>query len=418
MRTIIKNTQYLNKDFEIISNVDIHIEDDIFVDIVNCQKIELEDLNALTIDGKDLLITPAFYNAHAHSPMWQFRSVGEGLDLESWLNNEIWPREELLKSEDVYQSTCNALKESLLSGIVSTSDMYFFCEAMVQSYKDEGVKGNISRSLIEFDAPDYNLYRDQRFNEALSLYKKFHNSNNEMIKIDFSIHASYTTSPAQIKQLSDYLKNTDSIAHIHLSETKAENHQCQTKHQLSPTQFFYQSGLFNSKVLAAHCVYLSDTDLKIIKDHNASVAHCPVSNLKLKSGIANLSKIVKSNINIAIGTDSVASNNALNFPFDLKTAALLSNANLSESNDFKQIMPKDLFYMASRGGAIAQNRYNCGFIDKGFKADYLAIDLNAINLQPHNDILTNLVYSLDSQNIIIVSVDGKKKVDRRKSNSV
>lgn len=399
-KQFLKNVHFLDEEFT-IQKGNIEIENGLFTKIT---KTSLD--NQTVQDNKiDSLYIPGFYNLHAHSPMTLMRGFGDGLPLQKWLEDVIFPYEETLDEEKVYQGTLLALRESLASGIVSTSDMYFFTDAMCQAYQEVGAKGNISRSLVCFD-DDYKLHDDKRFLEAQKTYQRFHQGENGKLKIDMSLHAIYTTKATQIKQLASYAKEIEAIVHVHLSETQKEQTDAYNLYKMTPTQFFLENELLENQVLFAHGVYLNEEDCHILSDHNASVSLCPTSNLKLKSGVANMQLLLKNSVNTGIGTDSVASNNSLNFPNELKMTALLMNH--FNSAEF-HLSPKDILYAATRAGALAQGRQKSGLIKEGFSADYLEIDFReefSPNLNPQNDVLASLVYSFSNSNILKTVVDG------------
>ena len=169
-------------------------------------------------------------------------------------------------------------------------------------------------------------------------------------------------------------------------------------------KYLYDCGLFDVPTIAAHCVYIEDDDFDILKEKKVTVATNPVSNLKLASGIADTGKMLEKGVNLAIGTDSVASNNSLNFIEEMKTLALVSKVrNMNPT----VITPKEAIYAATRGGALAQGRTDCGLVKEGMKADLIVIDIQRVHWHPIHDLLNNLVYSASGSDIELTMVDGK-----------
>lgn len=353
--------------------------------------------------GKGKLLMPGFYNAHAHSPMALMRGYGENMALQDWLTKRIFPFEGKLTGDAVYWGTMLCMAESLKFGIVSTSDMYYFISDMVKAVSDSGVKNNISRSIVNFDGTG--IEELDSIKELLDAHKNFNNIENERIKIEASLHAEYTSDESTVKGLADLSKKQNMSMQVHVSETKLEHEECKARHGgRTPVKYLYDCGLFDVPTIAAHCVYIEDDDFDILKEKKVTVATNPVSNLKLASGIADTGKMLEKGVNLAIGTDSVASNNSLNFIEEMKTLALVSKVrNMNPT----VITPKEAIYAATRGGALAQGRTDCGLVKEGMKADLIVIDIQRVHWHPIYDLLNNLVYSASGSDIELTMVDGK-----------
>ena len=353
--------------------------------------------------GKGKLLMPGFYNAHAHSPMALMRGYGENMALQDWLTKRIFPFEGKLTGDAVYWGTMLCMAESLKFGIVSTSDMYYFISDMVKAVSDSGSKNNISRSIVNFDGTG--IEELDSIKELLDAHKNFNNIENERIKIEASLHAEYTSDESTVKGLADLSKKQNMSMQVHVSETKLEHEECKARHGgRTPVKYLYDCGLFDVPTVAAHCVYIEDDDFDILKEKKVTVATNPVSNLKLASGIADTGKMLEKGVNLAIGTDSVASNNSLNFIEEMKTLALVSKVrNMNPT----VITPKEAIYAATRGGALAQGRTDCGLLKEGMKADLIVIDIQRVHWHPIHDLLNNLVYSASGSDIELTMVDGK-----------
>ncbi|MBR5740746.1 MAG: amidohydrolase, partial [Firmicutes bacterium] len=341
------------------------------------------------VEGKGRLLMPGFFNAHGHSPMSLVRGYGENMLLQDWLNDKIFPFEDKLNGRAVYWGTLLSMAEGLRFGIVSHSDMYFFVDDMVEAVVAAGCKANISRAIAHFD--DSDPWQSPKFKEVRRTFTAYNGIEDGRIKIDAGIHAEYTATPIAVRAISDFANEHGLIMHIHISESKKEHEECKARHGKTPTQFFRDMGTFDTKVLAAHCVWLEDEDVEIIKEKGASIAVNTASNMKLASGSANVPGFLKKGINVAIGTDSVASNNSLNFFEEMKLFALLSKLTLGDPT---VVTPKETLYAATRGGAIAQGRMNSGLLREGFDADLILLDISVANMYPVHDMLTNLVYSM------------------------
>ncbi|MBQ1407778.1 MAG: amidohydrolase [Eubacterium sp.] len=356
-----------------------------------------------TYNGKDRLLMPGFYNAHAHSPMALMRGYGENLKLQDWLNTRIFPFEAKLTGDAVYWGTMLCMAESLRFGIVSTSDMYYFVEDMARAVADSGCKNNISRSITNFTGA--RLSDMESMKELEEAVRSLNGAENGRIIMEASLHAEYTSDPATAKDLADWTKANGARMHVHVSETKSEHEECKERHGgMTPVEYLDSCGIFDVPSIAAHCVWIEGNDYDILKEKGVTVATNPCSNLKLASGICDTPVILKKGINLAIGTDSVASNNSLDFLEEIKTLAMLGKV---KHGDPTAITPAEALYAATRGGAIAQGRDDCGLIKEGCKADLIVMRTDVPNMHPIHDMINNIVYSASGSDIVLTMVDGR-----------
>ena len=353
-------------------------------------------------DGRGKLLMSGFFNAHAHSPMTLMRGYGENLALQDWLTKKIFPFEDKLDSNAVYWGTMLAMAESLKFGIVSTSDMYYFCEDMAEAVAECGAKSNISRSVTNIMGEDPQTLVSMK--ENTEFYNKYHNTADGRIKVDMSLHGEYTSDARTARVLADCARDAgDVIMHVHLSETKLEHEECKQRHGMTPAAYMEKMGLFDVPALAAHCVYAEDDDLDIFRAKGVTVAANPVSNMKLASGVCNASKVIDKGVNLAIGTDSVASNNSLNFIEEMKTLAISSKVYYADPT---LITPKDALRAATSGGAMAQGRTDSGILKVGNKADLIVLDISGPNMHPVHSLINNIVYSCSGGDVMMTMVDG------------
>lgn len=399
------NITILDENFEIQTGMDVLVDDKkgtIEKISPHDEDAELRDTDGRIYNGEGKLLMPGFVNAHAHSPMVLMRGYGEGLQLQDWLTKRIFPFEAKLTAAAVYWGTVLAMAESLKFGITSTSDMYYFCEDMIKAVTDCKCKNNISRGITNFDAP---ILRDTvAFKETDELLKKYHLHDDGRIRVDISIHAEYTNGEATIKQMAEYNREKLAGVHIHVSETESEHLECIERHGKTPVAYLESLGLFDGPTTAAHCVWVSDEDINILADKKVTVATNPSSNMKLASGICPAKKLLDAGVNLAIGTDSVASNNNLDFLEELKLFALASKV---ESRDPTAVTPKQALYAATRAGAIAQGRMDTGQVKEGNRADLIVLDLDSVNMSPVHEYINNIVYSASGSDVLLTMVDGR-----------
>jgi len=354
------------------------------------------------ISGDRKMMMPGLYNCHTHVPMTLFRGYAEDLPLHEWLHEKIFPAEELLTEKSVYISSKFAIAEMIKNGVVSFTDMYSFSDKIAEASIETGIKANIGRALLCFD-PNLKLKDDFRFHEAENLFKNYHNSGNGRIKIDMSIHAEYTNLFGYVKETAEYTKEIGANMHVHISETISEHNECIERNGMTPTEFFYKAGLFESPTTAAHCVHVTDSDMEIMREKGVSVAHNPVSNLKLGSGVMRLPVMLEKGINVTFGTDGCASNNTLDILKEMYIAAILhKGVNLKPD-----IIPvSEIIKMATENGALSQRRELCGKIEIGYKADIILLDMNDFNMIPLYDTDAAL-YSINSSNVCMTMADGE-----------
>lgn len=384
------------------------IKSDILIDGKYIKKIEknINDSVDRIIDASNMLTMPAFINCHSHVGMSLFRNYGKEVDLMTWLNDYIWPLEGKLIDEDVYTASQASFVEMVKNGIGSFADMYFFSEATIKASIEIGIRGEISRGLSIPDPDNY------RLKENIMLYEKY--KANDLINIGLGPHAIYTSDIEHLKKVSDLADKYKMPIHIHLSETKQENEECYKRYKMSPTEVFDKAGIFKHKTIAAHGIYLSDSDLDIIKENNVTIVHNPASNLKLSSGFLDLSRLIDKGINVALGTDSSASNNKLSILREMELAGLLSKLYSSRNVEAYEILK-----MATINGARALGLGDkIGIIKEGKLADLILINLDNMNHKPNNNLISSLVYSTYESDIRYNIINGKVVYENGKVNNI
>ena len=353
-------------------------------------------------DGSGKLLMSAFYNCHGHSPMVLMRGYGENMVLQDWLTKRIFPFEDKLDGKTVYWATLLTMAESVRFGIASTSDMYYFIDDMVAAVRDAGAKANISRAIVSGAESD--VWKLPSMQEMKRTFEAYHNQEDGRIKIDVSIHAEYTSDVPEVEAVSAYGKEVGTRMHVHVSETRFEHEVCKEKRGMTPVRYLAEHGAFDIPATAAHCVWIEGEDFDILKERGVTVASNPVSNLKLASGVCNVPELLRRGIRVALGTDSVASNNSLNFFEEMKVFALASKMYY---NDPTAVTPKQTLLTATRNGALAQGREDCGLVKEGFRADLIVVDIQQPNMCPVHNMCNNLVYSASGTDICLTMADGK-----------
>ena len=397
---LFKNIGIIDENFEYRENMYVGTNCHSIV-YIDSKPPEDEDAFFETYDGKGKVLMPAFYNAHGHSPMSLLRGIGENLPLQRWLEEKIFPFEDKLYSDAVYWATMLTMAESVRFGIVSTTDMYFHIDDMMKAIVTSGAKTNICRSVVNSGTPPKDSVSFREMVEAIRMY---YGMEEGRILVDASAHAEYTNDLPTLKAIADTAKEFDVNTHVHLSETRFEHEECIKRHGKTPAEVFLESGMFDQPCTAAHCVWVTESDLDIFRDKGVTVASNPVSNMKLSSGMANVPLMYEKGVNVAIGTDSVASNNSLNFFEEIKLFALTGKV---KTMDPAVMTPQQVLRSATRAGALSQGRNDCGLVKEGFRADLIVVDANAPNMQPCEDMANALIYSADGKDVCLTMCDGR-----------
>ena len=393
MRTRLYNARILTMETEKIQKGEIWIFDSIIKYIGPAKENEIGAFD-IEIDAKNNLVMPGFKNAHSHSAMTFARSYADGYPLDIWLNKIIFPMEAKLTPRDIYYFTILAYMEYFSSGITSNFDMYYIPDAIYQASLDSQMRTVLCGAVNNYkDSVDFLEDCYINYNEKSSL-----------VSFILGFHAEYTTDVSIIENIGKISQKYNAPVYMHNSETQKEVAECMKRHSLTPTQLFNKCGVYEYGGGGFHCTFLNDEDIEIFKNNKLSVIANTCSNLKLGSGVAPIHKYLESKLNIALGTDGASSNNSLNVFREMYTTAMLQN--ITNNTPFA-IPPFELLKMCTINAANAMNLSNCSTLSIGKKADLIIIDLNKPNMQPETNIINNLVYSCNAQNIILTMVDGK-----------
>lgn len=354
------------------------------------------------VNGKGRLLAPGFFNLHSHTAMTLLRGYGESMTLHDWLTKRIFPFEAHLTRDDIYWATLLGCAEMLRYGIVSTSDMYLDTEAAAEAFLHSGVKANIAAGVSCFDAGDY--HRQADFALLREQLGRYHGAADERLRLELMLHAEYTTSEEKARNIAAAAAELGVGVHVHVSETADEVAGCRERHAgRTPVAYLADCGVFNARATAAHCVHLDEDDFAILAEKGVNVATCPKSNLKLASGVCPAQRLLDAGVNLALGTDSVASNNNLDFIEELRVFAILHKG---VSGDPTIITPAQALAAATRSGAKAQDRPDCGAIQLGNRADLIMLDISRPHWQPAHDLRNNLVYAAAGSDVLLTMVDG------------
>ena len=344
------------------------------------------------IDLKGDLLMPGFKNAHAHSAMTFLRSYADDLPLQSWLFDKVFPLEAKLTPDDVYALTKLAILEYLAGGITSAFDMYYKREAFAQAAIECGFRMVLCGALAAGD--------DWSVGDADCEY---FNSLHPLISYIPGIHAEYTANTDLLAHMKKLVDRTGKPFFTHNSETRSETEECVGRHGLTPTALFEEYGLFEHGGGGFHCVWLNAADMDIFRRRGLWAVTCPASNAKLASGIAPIAELQRRGVNLAIGTDGPASNNALNMFREMYLVTVLQKL---KENDAAVCDAAEVLRMACSNGAVAMG-LDADCIAPGKLADLTVIDLHQPNMMPVHNTVKNLVYSGSNSNVRMTMIHGK-----------
>ena len=380
----------------ILYDQSIVIKDGLIASI--CERDKNHDIEGEVIDATKHIVIPGLVNAHTHIPMSYFRGLADDLPLEVWLSKYIWPREAQYISPDfIYQASLHWIGECIKNGITCINDMYFIPSQTVRACRESGIRAVIGDVLLDFPMGESHKPQDNlKFIEALIESV----ADTSLIDISIAPHSVYACGTDSWKQAILAARKYGLLLQTHLCESAKEV----AEFQQSPVKYLYELGAFESKFVMAHGVHLDESDFALLEDKDVSVAINLHSNLKLASGIPPIKEYLQRGINVAFGTDGVASNNRLSIIDEISTAAKLYKAIYKDPT----FLPaKEILKMATIGGAKAIGKdHIIGSIEVGKAADMVTIDIDNFQSQPMYDPYSHIIYGMNSQNIKNVIVNG------------
>lgn len=381
-----------------VETVNIHVSGD-KISKIEEQGTRNKEQDVTIIDGRGKFATPGLVNAHTHASMTLLRSYSDDKALMDWLQKDIWPIEDKMTRKDIYWGAALAAVEMIRGGTTAFADMYGPCMEEVAKVVDEsGLRGSLSQGLISFANGDKKLAAN------VELYKNFHGTADGRITVMLGPHAIYTCPPDYLRKVADEASKLGAEIHMHMNETQGEIDDCLKNYSKRPFEVVAETGLFDTGTLAAHCVWLSDAEIEIIKSKKIRVAHNPGSNMKLASGIAPVTKLLAQGVTVALGTDGASSNNNLDMLEEVRLAALLAKV---DTLNPLAVPAAQALQMATDFGAQALGLQGVGRLEAGCKADIVLWDMRGVEWQPNYNPASLLVYSANASAADTVIVNGK-----------
>ena len=405
MKILIKNANLISmsdsrKKYE--KNVDILIDGSIIEKID--RNIQIQE-NIKVIDATGKIVMPGLINTHAHIPMSIFRETIDGYGLQEWLEEKIWPMEANLKDEDIYYATYLSCIEMIKTGCTTINDMYFMTDSIIKAVTKSGVRIQTTRTLMSGGDTV-----DTRLNELKRLINEY--KENTLVSFNAGIHGLYTTEEKDTKDFIEFAKANNIPVHMHFCENEKEVEDIKKSYGVKSVIEVLKKYFTEIPLILAHAVELTDDEIKeLSKFKNISVSHCPVSNLKLGCGISKIQLMLDNNINVCLGTDGQGSGSSLDMFETMKFTALLQKGIYKNP---KAIPAYEVLKMATINGAKALGLENkIGSIEEGKIADIIVINVNTEVMQPVNDVIADIVYNANGNNVETTIINGKILMENR-----
>jgi 5-methylthioadenosine/S-adenosylhomocysteine deaminase len=361
-----------------------------------------------TVDCRGRVVMPGLVNAHTHAPMSLLRGVADDLRLDVWLMGYMMPVErQFVRPDFVALGTSLACAEMIRSGITCFADMYYFEESVAEAAASAGLRALCAQTVLKFPSPDAGSYEDAlaRARDFIARWKE-----HPLIVPAVAPHAPYTCTAEILRACAELANEFDVPLHTHLSETLFEVEQSRKAHGMPVVPWVEKQRLFDARVLAAHCVHVDESEIRVLKAGRAGVAHNPTSNLKLGSGVAPVTRMIELGVPVGIGTDGPASNNDLDMFEETRLAALLAKG---IGNEPTALPARQALAMATRIGARAMHMGDViGSLEPGKRADLIVLDLEHTHHVPAferdpNAIYSRIVYAAKSTDVVDVMCHGR-----------
>jgi len=357
-----------------------------------------------TIDARGKLVLPGFINGHTHVPMTLFRGLHDDVTLDEWLHKYIFPAEAKNVTEEfVRWGTRLAMAEQIRGGITTFADMYYFEDAVAEETKAAGMRGVLGETFIDFPAPD-NKDESQMLVYTEKFLKRW--QNDPLIHAAPAPHSIYTCSQKTLQDAAALARKYNAPILIHVAEMKKELDDSRAQNGTTPVQYLNKIGILGPDVVAAHCIFVDDTDRKLLAEKQVGCVHNPSSNMMLASGVSPVPELRAAGVAVGLGTDGPAgSNNDLDLMEEMDLAAKLQK--ITKMNPLA-LGAKAVVEMATIDGAKALHmEKEIGSLETGKKADIIVISLNEPNAVPMFDVYAQLAYALKGNDVETVVIGGR-----------
>ena len=394
----------------ILEHAAVAVKADEIVAVGPAEKITGQYQARKTITTENSLMMPGFVNCHTHAAMTCFRGIADDLELMDWLNHYIFPAEaKNVNPELAYWGSLLGAAEMIKSGTTSFCDMYIFEDETARAAKAAGIRCLIGEVLFDFPSPNFKT-PEEGIAYTRMLAEKW--KDDPLVNIIIEPHALYTCSRPLLTEVKKLAEDYHLPIGVHLLENAAEKKQLEEIFGEGAVPFLKDIGYLDENLIAFHCVYFSEEDMKLFADHGCKVSHNPASNMKLASGVAPVTEMLKAGITVGLGTDGCASNNNLDIIKEMGTAARLHKV---ARLDPTVMDAKTVVRMATIEGAkVLGMEKKIGSLEAGKKADIIIIGLNKPHLTPLYNEYSHLVYAASGADVDTVLINGKVVMENRR----
>jgi 5-methylthioadenosine/S-adenosylhomocysteine deaminase len=369
-------------------------------------------IGAKTIDAAGDLVMPGMINCHTHASMTVFRGLGD--DVPDRLQRFIFPLEhKLVDREMVYWGALYGMIEMIQGGVTTFADMYYFEDEVARAAQKMGMRGILGETVINIPAPDAKEpYGGIGY--AQKFIQQFHGD--PLITPAYAPHAPYTVDAEHLRTIEKDAETQDVPILMHVAEMPYEVTDIKTQYNKTPIEYLDSLGLLSGHLVAAHCIFVTDSDIDLLKSRDVGVAHNMEANIKSAKGVAPAMKMFKQGVRIGLGTDGPMSGNTLDIIGQLGYVAKVQKV----ANRDRNVAPAiDVVEMATMGGARALHMESrIGSLEAGKLADLVVLDHNATTMTPFYDFYSTLVYAASAQDVRTTIINGRVIMQDRKINTV
>lgn len=402
-KILIKNANLVSmKEEKIIYGIDILIENSLIIKIDR----NIEERTEKIIDATGKIVMPGLINTHAHIPMSIFRETVDGYKTQEWLERKIWPMEAKLTEEDAYYASMLSFIEMIKNGTTTANDMYYLQDSTLKSTINSGVRLQITRTIMDIDGDG-----EKRINELQDFIEK-NKDKYETITLNVGIHGLYTCTDDYLQRGVEISQKYSLPINMHFVENLQESEDIKRMYNVKSPVEVIEKYFKNTHLILAHCVKLSEKDIELLSNFNVFISHCPISNLRLGCGVANITKMMENNICVSLGTDGQGSGSNSDMFEEMKFAALMQKG---IQEDPIKMQTYEVLKMATINGAKTLGLENkIGTIEEGKLADIIIINIDTPYTRPINDIFSQIVYNIKGSNVETTIINGKILMENRK----
>jgi 5-methylthioadenosine/S-adenosylhomocysteine deaminase len=382
----------------------VAIDDGVIIALGAIAEINAQYSAVENIGGANRIVMPGLVNGHQHAAMTLLRGIADDLPLIEWLNDYIFPAEvAFVDPEFVRIGTELACWEMMRGGTTTFVDMYYYPDVIAGVVESCGLRALISATVIDQRSPDAEN-ADDSIRKGLDFIGRWKDRNSRITPI-FGPHSNYTLNVEQLKATREAAIEAGVAISIHMSESPYELQYSKDTYGKTSIELFESIGFFDGPTIAAHVVWPTKAEIPILSERKVGVIHNPTSNMKIASGVAPVTEMLRAGVRVGLGTDGAASNNDLDMWEEMRLAAFLQKV---DRMDPEVLSAQTVLTMATSGGAEAIGlRDQIGALAAGMKADLIQVSFDDVHFVPTYDVISHLVYVSDEQDVATVIVDGK-----------